>query len=110
MTPGTAPSPTLRRTRGRWSRATESGFRSFPRLRGKAGMGAGFDAKLSGTAPGTAPSPALPRTRGGGARAAESGVPPLPRLRGEAGVGGRSAAGSRGLFELVGLAVLAELL
>src|SRR5690606_22363749 len=48
MTPGTAPSPTLRRTRGRWSRATESGFRSFPRLRGKAGMGAGSDAGSRG--------------------------------------------------------------
>src|SRR5690606_16460156 len=87
MTPGTAPSPTLRRTRGRWSRATESGFRSFPRLRGKAGMGAGSDAKLSGTAPGTAPSPALPRTRGRGHGRRSRGSAPSPACGGRPGWG-----------------------
>src|SRR5690606_30887409 len=79
---------------GEGAPAAASGFRAFPRLPGEAGLG-----------PPPRPSPA----RGGGGTGGGVGVPLLPPLAGEGRDGAGSDAGSRGLFDLAELAVLAEL-
>src|SRR5690606_36453521 len=78
----------LPRKRGGVSVRRKRGPCSFPRLRGKVGMGAGSAARTPGVAMDAAPTPALPRERGGGCPVQRwCGPCSFPRLRGKVGMG-----------------------